>query len=766
MIQILLFLVAIGIIFSILHVIWKVLKTLGKWLLIVIGAIVFLAFWEITVPIAIVLLVIVGSVKLSHAIKCSLETAKEERRRKRLRIENRKWIEDHQATYTEQQMDELLYPLIENVWEQDANDEDHKFKGENIPYGRANAFLNYFQKNVYDEEPYYYSCFPSRDDGEFREYGVMITKNGIYVSAQRMPSSDNSYSVINESIVFGGLKDIKVLEHGIEGEFISKETYDTISHKVILPATMTDISAMERLCRGVINNRISTALFNNQIIDTATAEMNAEIAENNLDQHLKQDSLENIAAITTAGASMKNYSDTFAETTGRNKGKGTLNASQGAGYGAEYANRTFDRARLKNVVGEKKTGNGRQAKAGYDRIVNGQEIQTKYYKTAQESIGAAFEHKQAIYIRSDGTEKMMQIEVPREQYRDALAEMQKRIDRGEVPNVEPGENASTYVRKGYFTYVQANNVCKSGTIESLTVDAVSGAICTMGAAGISGILVFAQAVWEGKSSKDAIQASLSSGLKILSKGTLIYTLTMQLTRKEIVNPFVKEYTKDGILKGFAGVENPIYNQVYKVSENLAENIRNSNIAKSQMGEALGLNTVSGKTVVANAVTAAVVFGPDLCKALSGRISTDQFIKNSAVGAVALVGAELGQALIPIPIVGGMIGGGIGGFVMKNLMDGYVEDDAKKMFRILKEEFLDGVMQSGLTNEEFEQVAECTVSNPNLSTILEDMYASGEYREYAKVAIVEPAIIGVISKRRKITQEDYDTAVMNFIFQAA
>ena len=131
-----------------------------------------------------------------------------------------------------------------------------------------------------------------------------------------------------------------------------------------------------------------------------------------------------------------------------------MNGSRGHGYAAEYANNTVDRVLGRDVenAAQRLDEHGRQVKHGADRIVNGKEIQTKYYKTASETIGAVFERKEAIYIRNDGSNKMMQIEVPRDQYQDALKAMQKRIDSGQVPNVEPGETAKDYVRKGFFTY--------------------------------------------------------------------------------------------------------------------------------------------------------------------------------------------------------------------------------------------------------------------------------------------------------------------------
>ncbi len=164
-----------------------------------------------------------------------------------------------------------------------------------------------------------------------------------------------------------------------------------------------------------------------------------------------------------------------------------MNGHQGHGYAAEYANNTVDRAlgRRVDYSAQNLDAHGRQVKNGPDRTVNNVEIQTKYYQTAQDTINAVFENGEAKYIRTDGSGKMMQIEVPRNQYHQAVVEMQKRIDNGEVPNVSPGENARNYVRKGFFTYEQSYNIARAGTLESLTVDALTGAVCCIGAAGVT-----------------------------------------------------------------------------------------------------------------------------------------------------------------------------------------------------------------------------------------------------------------------------------------
>lgn len=426
--------------------------------------------------------------------------------------------------------------------------------------------------------------------------------------------------------------------------------------------------------------------------------------------------------------------------------KNFMNGSRGHGYGAEYVNNTVDRVRGRQVenAAQNLDESGRQVKNGADRIVNSENIQTKYYKTASESVGAAFEKKQAQYLNQDET--MIQIEVPRDQYAEACRLMQKRIDSGQVPNVNPGEDARNYIRKGYFTYAQSYNVCKSGTIESLAVDGLNGAVCSSAAGGISAVMVFAMAIWNGQDIKEASKAGLTTGLKVLGKGTLIYTLTMQLSRDQIANPFVKQFTADGVYKGFVGIENPLFN----LSEGLANSISNSSIAQTGIGQTLGLESLTGKGVISGGITGVVVFGPDICRALMGRISMQQLFKNSAIGVSGIGGSILGHALIPIPIVGAMVGGAIGGVVAKAVLDEFVEDDAKLMFQILKEEFLDIVMLSNLNTEEFDKVINMTLCHPKVAKILRDIYVSQDYRNFARDAVVSVAVINILAERKTVT----------------
>lgn len=753
MIQIILLLIAIGII----HALWPFIKVVFKILVGILAVYLYFTFIPITLPITVIGIPIIFIMGIRRNAQNKRKEEERLRIQNKTRSENRNWAKQHEVLYTTQEIDQKLAPLAEAISNSDTNVINYKFTRKNMPYGRVNAFLNHFGKNIYTEDPYYFSCIPSAERDDFREYGLLVTRSGIYVSIQYKSPSEDKYDFINDTISFKGLKQIVEDNNtSITCIIVDDKNYDDCKTYFSLPDNITYIDSIRSLCQTVIDDDIGASMLNNQVVDNAYVEQCVVESEQKLKQTININAAKLAATIAGIGASTENYNSMYNET------KNFMNGSRGGGYAAEYGNNTMDRLQGFNVESTAQIldEHGRQVKHGADRTVNGQEIQTKYYKTAGESIGAAFQHKQALYIRSDGSGKMMPIEVPKDQYMEAIKNMQNRIDNGEVPNVEPGESATNYVKKGFFTYAQAWNISRAGTIESLTVDIASGVVCSSSAAGITALLVFAQAVWNGQDLKAAAKASLETGFRVMGRGALIYTVTMQLTRGTFANPFIKQYTKDGIYRGFAGINNPIAS----LSNDLAANISKTSFAKSSAGKMLGFDNVTGKTLVGNSVTAVIIFGPDVCRIIRGRISGKQFLKNSTIGGVGLISAGIGQTLIPIPVIGGMIGGCIGGFVAKNILDNYIEDDAIQMFQILKEEFLEVVSLSGLSKEEFECVLNDTVGNDKLPRILQDMYASGEYRSYAHTAIMEAAITNVISRRKKITRKMMDSGMEEVIHE--
>ena len=98
------------------------------------------------------------------------------------------------------------------------------------------------------------------------------------------------------------------------------------------------------------------------------------------------------------------------------------------------------------------------AKNGPDRIVNGQEIQTKYYETAKGSVGSAFKNNKYRYVDKNG--KPMQLEVPSDQYDEAIQVMKNHIDLGHVDGVSDPAKAKEIIKKGAITYKESKKIAR------------------------------------------------------------------------------------------------------------------------------------------------------------------------------------------------------------------------------------------------------------------------------------------------------------------
>lgn len=182
-----------------------------------------------------------------------------------------------------------------------------------------------------------------------------------------------------------------------------------------------------------------------------------------------------------------------------------FHGARGHGFAAESANDLFDRMTGKDA----KIVGGDNAKDGADRIVNGQNIQSKYCSSGSKCIQECFRDGKFRYYNPDGSP--MQIEVPSDKYDDAVKAMQNRIDRGEIRGVK---NAKDIVRKGNITYEQAKNIAKAGTIDSLVYDATQGIKIGAYSGGISAAITFAIASWNGKNFDEALEESVNAGLKV------------------------------------------------------------------------------------------------------------------------------------------------------------------------------------------------------------------------------------------------------------
>lgn len=368
----------------------------------------------------------------------------------------------------------------------------------------------------------------------------------------------------------------------------------------------------------------------------------------------------------------------------------------GHGYAAEDANSMSD-----ILSGHEVTLSGRDnSLSGPDRIVDGVKIQTKYCQTAKQSVMAGF--------GEDGLYKYngQILEVPADQYQDALSEMGQKIADGKVPGFTEPKDASKIIKKGSVTYKQAKNIAKAGNIDSLIFDAKTQSVVALSAFGISfAINLGMMVLFHCKNKKELKEAVQLAFLKGLENGTISLTsgiLTTQVLRTSFGRRFAASLTwmskgvVDAVYKTNVGKE-----LIHQIAAVVVEKNVYGGAAKNVVTKLLRTNTL---TAIALVVVTSI---PDFWHLLSGQISGPQFAKNIAVlcgsfagcAGGAIAGAKLGGAF------GGIAGGVIGsaaGLLVKAAADKIRKDDAELLMPIIQVALLqlshDYMIQS---EEEFE-----------------------------------------------------------------
>lgn len=415
-------------------------------------------------------------------------------------------------------LDKNIEKIAELIGVNDKNKRDYKFYASNMPYGRVNAFLNYFQRDLMNEEIYYFSAIPSENENEVREYGLAITGSGIFIASQA-----NSTKGKTKQLLFSGFNsaeydsntDSLLVENIVRcGSGIEKTKVKGNEFTVPLTYVVKVMSMLEQ-------NDIPCALFTNNVI-YSDVQKNINEAENHLKQelnmeHMKQN-MGNVGTIAGASERQKIYSEMGND----------MNMRQGHGYGAEYGNKTVDRILGKKVEGVQEKENGHHKLNGADKIVNGQKVQTKYCKSAADTYRAGFKDSSHDY---SGQLR----EVPRDQYDEIRRMLQKDIDDGKMNGIKPGTPAENFLKKGYFSYLQSCRIAAAGSIESVSVDLANGVITSMTSASISAIIIFASGIWQGKDVKEAAKDGIETAGRVIGKSAIIYTITMQVNRTNIWN---------------------------------------------------------------------------------------------------------------------------------------------------------------------------------------------------------------------------------------
>ena len=337
----------------------------------------------------------------------------------------------------------------------------------------------------------------------------------------------------------------------------------------------------------------------------------------------------------------------------------------------------------------------------------------------------------------------MQLEVPSDQYEEAIRIMEEKIRKGQVPGCKNPKDASKIIRKGNITLKQAVNIAKAGTIDSLIFDAAHGAVIGLSAAGISSTIILARALWNGEDLDTAIDMAMYSGIQAGGITFVTSVITSQVTKTGVSNLLIKpsnELVKllpSTVRKQLlAAIRDgaPIYGAA--ASKNLAKLLRGNFITQ--------------------VITVLVLSSNDIWHYAQGKISGKQLFKEVTTLVSGLIGGSIvGALLVPLGpvgiIIGGIIGTGLSSEAMRRLLNQFIEDDAIKLVEIVNRRLAILANEFLLSKSELDLVVEILRGCLVYGKLLE-MYASEDRIIFAN-ELIKKCISSVIIWRASILIPD-------------
>lgn len=418
-------------------------------------------------------------------------------------------------------------------------------------------------------------------------------------------------------------------------------------------------------------------------------------------------------------------------------------AKAGHGFAAERGNTYIDNLMGRNskVVGDNNLLNGP------DRVIinrSGQRtwIQTKYCETAQKSIDAAFRNGEFRYYNLRNN-KPMQIEVPSDQYVEAVRLMEEKIRNGQIEGVADIGIAKNIVRKGLLTYEQAKNLAKAGTVESLTYDSLQGTISARNGFFIGFLISYALCKYSGMQDEEALRNAVRDGFKTGAIAFGGHVILAQMVKSRIAKKYIFVPTVKA-LSDKLGVD---------LSKNIVEGVLGREALKEMKNELTirrNAARILSNNMIGSSIFVIIMTIPEAIDYFRGRISAQQFIKNVVVivagaggAAVGSVGGTAAGGYVGGPIgakigsvVGGIAGGAVGGAAAYFGLTSFgLEDDANEMYRVINEEFANVGNAYMLQEKDAESVISKIRSSFDDDT-LKKMYQSKDRTNFARY-IIEP-----------------------------
>ena len=325
----------------------------------------------------------------------------------------------------------------------------------------------------------------------------------------------------------------------------------------------------------------------------------------------------------------------------------------GHGFAAEDGNALWERING-HKVGLVGIDN---AKNGADLLIDGVPVQLKYCKDAYSTIEACFD--QDGMFRYSGKEIM----VPKDQYEEAIVRMRTKISEGKVPSVTDPSVAESMIRKGNLTRMQAHNLKKFGTKESLAFDVLSQAQVAGMIGGISAVMAFFGAKIDGFSNRNAVITAGKEFGKTGFKVTASGVATQQFLRSEVGRK-AATITTLVVRKGVNTVCNTEVGK--KVVEKVAQGV-SGKVLNGATARIVATKAVRGN-ILTNTIVFAVASVPDTYRLCVGKMSEKEYGKSRATGAAGVAGGSLGYmagmavGTAVFPGVGTAIGGFVGGLL--------------------------------------------------------------------------------------------------------
>lgn len=572
--------------------------------------------------------------------------------------------------------------------------------------------------------------------------GVVVTKQALIVKAsqQEVKRINDEIAIINKELPKSGKKSKINYRYRI----IPWENYDPESYTV---EAFQD--AAGNICYQFYENGEALAQFVNKSFFDLILNYNSNFSKEKM---IKESVIEQstLISINTVHAGNILFNATYNSDVSKT----------GHGNYAERASSILDilNGERSSVVGMD------NAKNGPDKIVNSMQVQCKYCKTPYYSINACFEkdelgHKRFRYYDLNGAP--MRIEVSFDQYSDVVEYMKKYILDGNVPGVSNPEEAYNIIRRGKITYNQARNLARSGTIEAIVFDTVTGAYESLIPLGLSAVVTFAKVYWNTRDVKKATKCALSVGIQVFGFSLISSVFASQLARTSVAALF-----KNGVVN-VAAIIGPT-NQRYFV------NAYRAIAGKKPLQHSARIPKSFDHFISSNLITEGAIFAmfalPDTYMVFSGKISSAQYTKNMLVQLSSCAGSYVGTtasgALLSkasrnmskissdlIYFGSGMLVGWVISCSVKALLDLAWEDDAIILERLFNSILTNMQIEYMLSDEEQnELIEELDASKDQIRKVQQQLLTSSSQSEDVR-KFLKPRFDAIVRKRTKITESE-------------